>query len=256
MKLGMPQLFEYENLEDNFKLAKKLGLDFIELNLNFASGRTALENKIVLDLVNKYGVEVTLHFYDEGDLGSYDEVVKAYLILLDKYASLGEGFVKQMNIHLIPGPVVTIAGLKHYVYEKEYETYISRLIVNLRQAQDICHKYGINMVIENTDNIPKYMTKVYKDLYKQGFRFCYDIGHDYLSNYIVRYLLDEIKLPFDEFHIHDAKDRTICHLALGYGVLDLKFYKELAEANNAYVVLEVKQESDLISSVPEFRNIK
>ena len=42
MKLGVPQLFEYETIEDNFKLAKKLDLDFIELNLNFASCREAL----------------------------------------------------------------------------------------------------------------------------------------------------------------------------------------------------------------------
>ena len=256
MKIGMPQLFEYDKIEDNFKLAQKLELDFIEFNLNFESCREALFKDEIKNLSEQYNIGVTLHFYDEADLGSYPEVVRAYLTLLDKYASLGEGFVKQMNIHLIPGPVVTIAGLKHYVYEKEYQNYIARLIVNLRQAQDICHKYGINMVIENTDNIPKYMTKVYKDLFKEGFRFCYDIGHDYLSKYIVRDLLNEIKLPFDEFHIHDAKERTICHLALGFGVLDLKFYKELAEANNAYVVLEVKQEKDLISSVPEFRNIK
>ena len=32
MKLGMPQLYEFDNIEDNLKLAKKLNLDFIELN--------------------------------------------------------------------------------------------------------------------------------------------------------------------------------------------------------------------------------
>ena len=26
--LGMPQLYEYDNIEDNLKLAKELGLDF------------------------------------------------------------------------------------------------------------------------------------------------------------------------------------------------------------------------------------
>ena len=251
----MPQLFEYENLEDNFKLAQKLGLDFIELNLNFASGRTALENKIVLDLVNKYHIEVTLHFYDEADLGSYDEVVKAYLLLLDKYASLGQGFVKQINIHLIPGPIVTISGVKHYVYEKEYDDYIKRLIRNLKEADAICHKYDMKMVIENTDNIPSYQRITYLDLYKEGFRFTYDIGHDHLSNDIVLGLLKEVPLPFDEFHIHDAKNRSTCHLALKEGTLDISKYKSLAEKNNAYVVLEVKQVSDLVKSVPIFRSL-
>ena len=251
----MPQLFEFENIEDNFKLAQKLGLDFIELNLNFASGRTALENKIVLDLVNKYHIEVTLHFYDEGDLGSYDEVVKAYLTLLDKYASLGKGFVRQINIHLIPGPVVTISGIKHYVYEKEYDSYIKRLIRNLKEAESICHKYDMKMVIENTDNTPSYQRRTYLDLYKEGFRFTYDIGHDHLSNDIILGLLKEVSLPFDEFHIHDAKNRSTCHLALKEGTLDISKYKSLAEKSNAYVVLEVKQVSDLVKSVPIFKKL-
>ena len=255
MKLGMPQLFTYQNIEDSFKLAKKLDLDFVELNLNFASCREALEKKQVQDLVNQYNIEATLHFYDEADLGSYDEIVKAYLGLLDKYALLGKGFVKQINVHLIPGPVVTIAGAKHYVYEKEYDSYIKRLVSNLKEAEAICHKYDMNMVIENTDMTPAYQARVYQDLYKEGFRFCYDIGHDHLSNDLVLGLLKDVNLPFDEFHVHDAKNRSTCHLALNAGTLDIAKYKRLAEKNNAYVVLEVKQESDLLSSVPLFRQM-
>ena len=124
-----------------------------------------------------------------------------------------------------------------------------------KKAEKICANYGLNMVIENTDNIPSYMTRVYKDLNNEDFRFCYDIGHDYLSKYIVRNLLDEISLPFDEFHIHDAKDRKKCHLALGEGELDIAKFKRLAEINEAYVVLEVKQSSDLLSSVPLFKKL-
>ena len=255
MKVGMPQLFEYERLEDNFKLAKKLDLDFIEFNLNFASCREGLENGQLKDLAKQYDVGVTLHFYDEADLGSYDEVVKAYLSLLEKYAFLGNGFVKQMNVHLIPGPVVTISGVKHYVYEKEYDAYIKRLVSNLKEAESICHKYGMNMVIENTDNTPECQRRTYKDLFKEGFRFCYDIGHDHLSNDIVLSLLKDVNLPFDEFHVHDAKNRSTCHLALSEGTLDIRKYKQLAEKNNAYVVLEVKQESDVVKSVPLFNNL-
>ena len=251
----MPQLFEYDELEKNFKLAKRLGLDFIELNLNFASCREALEKNKVLDLINKYQIETTLHFFDEADFGSYQEVVDAYLSYFDNYARLGKDFIKQINIHLNPGPVVTIAGIKHYVYGKEYDSYIKRLVANLKIAEEICHKYGINMVIENTDNTPSYQVRTYKDLAKEGFRFCYDIGHDHLSEDIVWNLLNEIDLPFDEFHIHDAKNRTTCHLSLGQGELDIAKYKKLAEPNNAYVVLEVKQESDLLISVPLFKQI-
>ena len=255
IKVGMPQLYEFDTIEDNLKLAKELGVDFIELNLNFGYCREEMEAKTVADLLKKYNIEATLHFYDEADFGIYDEVVEAYTTLLERYAKLAEGYIKQINMHLIPGPVVTISGVKNYIYEKEYDSYIKRLIKNFKNAEKICNEYGINMVIENTDNIPAFCKRVYKDLHKEGFKFCYDIGHDHLSYDIVWDTLKEIDLPFNEFHIHDAKDRKKCHLALGEGILDIKKFKDLAEKNNAYVVLEVKQSSDLVVSVPLFKNL-
>ena len=251
--LGMPQLYEYDNIEDNLKLAKKLGLDFIELNLNFGYCRKEMEQGTVKDLLNKYNLKATLHFYDEADLASYDEVVDAYLVLLERYCKLGSDYVDSMNIHLIPGPVVTISGVKNYIYEKEYDEYISRFIKNLKRAEDICKKYNIRMVIENTDNIPSFTSRVYKDLYNAGFKFCYDIGHDHLSYDIVANTIKEVPLEFQEFHFHDGLGRKKCHLTLGEGEIDLKKFKELAIKHNAYVNLEVKQASDLIKSVPYFK---
>lgn len=257
IKLGMPQLFEYEDIEDNFKLAQKLGLDFIEFNLNFASCREGLENGLIKDLSNQYHIHATFHFFDEADFGLYEEVTNAYLLLLEKYIKLGQGFVKQINVHLNPGPVVTISGVKHYVYDKEYNTFNIRLTGALNKAKEICNKYSVTLVIENTDNLPEcsFVHKIYPHLQNWGFRFCYDIGHDHLSNDLVLGILKDVNLPFDEFHIHDAKNRSTCHLALGAGTLDIAMYKRFAEKNNAYVVLEVKQESDLLSSVPAFRNM-
>ena len=254
MLLGMPQLYEFDTIEENLILCKELGLDFVELNLNFGYCRAEMEAKTVCDLLKKYNLQATLHFYDEADFGSYDEVVDAYLILLDRYASLGKGYIKQINVHNIPGPVVTISGVKNYIYEKEYDVYIKRLINNFKRAEEICKRNDINMVIENTDNIPAYMKRTYKDLYDNGFRFCYDIGHDGLSYDIIYEINEELNLPFDEFHIHDGT-RKKCHLALGEGEIDIKKFKELAIKNNAYVVLEVKQKSDLLVSVPIFNKL-
>lgn len=250
----MPQLYEFDTIEENLILCKDLGLDFVELNLNFGYCRAEMEAKTVCDLLKKYNLQATLHFYDEADFGSYDEVVEAYLILLDRYASLGKGYIKQINVHNIPGPVVTISGVKNYIYEKEYDVYIKRLINNFKRAEEICKRNDINMVIENTDNIPAYMKRTYKDLYDNGFRFCYDIGHDGLSYDIIYEINEELNLPFDEFHIHDGT-RKKCHLALGDGEIDIKKFKDLAIKNNAFVVLEVKQKSDLLVSVPIFNKL-
>ena len=84
MKLGMPILFEYQTVEENLILAKSLGLDFIELNLNFEYCRREMEGGALPKLFKKYGLFATLHFYDEGDFASYGEVTRAYLSLFKK----------------------------------------------------------------------------------------------------------------------------------------------------------------------------
>lgn len=35
MKIGMPILYEFDSLEENFAFAARGGFDFVELNLNF-----------------------------------------------------------------------------------------------------------------------------------------------------------------------------------------------------------------------------
>lgn len=253
MKLGMPQLYEYDTIEENLILAKQLNLDFIELNLNFGYCRKEMEEGKLFDLLKKYNIEATLHFYDEADFGSYDEVVNAYLILLEKYAKLGKDYIKIINVHNNPGPIVTISGIKNYIYNKEYDVYIKNLIRNLKKAEEICNKYNIKMVIENT-NIPNYMIKTYKDLYNNNFKFNYDIGHDNNDNDQLFNIIKTIPLQFDEFHIHDGNKKT-CHLALSEGNIDIKYFKDLAIKNNSYVVLEVKQKTDLLKSVPIFNKL-
>lgn len=253
IKIGMPQLYEYDTIEENLILAKNLGVDFIELNLNFGYCRAEMERKSLAELLKKYGIEATLHFYDEADFGSYDEVCEAYLTLLSKYARLASGYVKIINVHLISGPVVTISGVKNYIYEKEFDEYIKRLISNLRKAEKICNENGMEMVLENTDYLAAFMKKTYLALSEAGFKFNYDIGHDRCSgDFLLNEVIDEAGLSFKEMHIHDS-DGKKCHLSIGEGDTDLKKYERFMKDN--YLLLEVKQKSDLLTSVPKFKKI-
>ena len=250
IKLGMPILFEYNNIEDNLILAKnKLNLDFIELNLNLSYCRKEMEEGKLKSLLDKYQLLSTLHFFDEADFGSYDEVVNGYLILLDKYLKLGKDYIKYLVVHLIPGPYVTISGIKNYIYEKEFNEYIERFINNLYKVKDICDKYNVNLVLENTDIIPSFYIKTYERLLIENFSFCYDIGHDHLSNDIIYNYQLQKELPFKEFHFHDGLDNKKCHLTLGSGSIDLNRYFNLACKNNAWINIEVKQKEDIINSV-------
>lgn len=254
MKLGMPILYEFDSIEENILLAKKLELDFIELNLNFDYCRKALEhNSKIKKLLLENNLQVTLHFYDEADFGGYDEVVDAYIKLLKKYLSLASSLgVKLVNVHINEGPVVTISGEKNYMYEKEYNSYIKRFTNNLKKVQTICNKYGALLVLENVYT-PKFILNTYEDLMKEKFYFNYDIGHDAIDGFHILKLVEKNPdMNFLEFHIHDANKKS-CHLDISKGNLDIKKYKEMAK--DAYVVLEVKSSEELISSVPKFKEM-
>lgn len=254
--LGMPILYEFDSLEENFKLASKLGLDFVELNLNFGYCRKEMEERKVGDLLKKYNLKATLHFYDEADFGSYDEVVDAYISLCKKYVEYGKDYISIMNFHNVPGPVVTIGGVKNYIYAKEYDTYIEKLISRFKFIRDYLSKFDIKMVIENVDGAENadFLLDNYYAFEREGFKFNYDIGHDARSDSKLFKFIQKHELKFDVFHFHDANKKG-CHLALGDGDIDLKYFKDLAVKNNAWVLLEVKSSDDLIKSVPYYKNL-
>ncbi|MBE6130704.1 MAG: sugar phosphate isomerase/epimerase [Erysipelotrichaceae bacterium] len=252
MKLGMPILFEYDSLIDNVKLAKQLGFEFIELNLNFSCCRDELSNKEIIEYLINSDLEFTIHFFDEFDAASYDEVVEGYIKILENYLELSKDLnIKLLNIHLNEGPIVTISGIKNYLYEKEYNLYISKLKNNLSKIKKLLNKYNIELVLENVKT-PNFIVNTYIDLVKEGFSFNYDIGHDYIDKNIIIDLIDKHNLKFNEFHFHDAMNKK-CHLVLGEGNMNLSYYKSLI--TDQYVVLEVKSSNDLIKSIKRFNEI-
>ena len=112
------------------------------------------------------------------------------------------------------------------------------------------------MVIENVDGVENadFLLDNYYAFEREGFKFNYDIGHDARSDSKLFEFIQKHELKFDEFHFHDANKKG-CHLALGDGDIDLKYFKDLAVKNNAWVLLEVKSSDDLIKSVPYYKNL-
>ena len=89
MKVGMPLLYELKSVEENIELAKKLNLDFVELNLNYPYCRIALENwEVLKQKLDEYDLSTTLHFFDDFDFFGPSEVVDTYISLFKKYVEL------------------------------------------------------------------------------------------------------------------------------------------------------------------------
>ncbi len=61
MKIGMPTLIELDTLEDNVMLCDELGLDFLEINMNFPQYQL---DKLDVNELNDFAEEIWyfLHF--------------------------------------------------------------------------------------------------------------------------------------------------------------------------------------------------
>ena len=82
MQFGMPTLIENKTLEENIALCKDLGLDFIELNMNFPEYQAdVLEDTArLIALAEKAGIYYTIHLDENLNIADFNRLVtKAYL---------------------------------------------------------------------------------------------------------------------------------------------------------------------------------
>ena len=240
--LGMPTIIDFSSIDKNIEFAIKNGYEFIELNLNLPYVQDYINSKKIPSNELKY----TLHFFDEADFGLYDEVSDAYILLLDKYLKNSHTYIKQVNVHLNVGPIVTVSGEKNYIYKINYESYITRLKRNLIKVKKLCEKYNVSLVLENIVSLD-FIKNTIEDL-EDTFSFTYDIGHDYTSgNSLNEYFSNNLE-NFKEMHFHDST-KSKCHLELGTGELDVRKIYGLVKNKINYIVIEVKSKNDLINSI-------
>lgn len=245
MKIGIPTFYEYDNLEENLKFLKEVNASFIELNLNFPYIKKAIyqDTEETLNLLKKYNCENTIHFYDEGDFASL-EVANVYIDLFKKCVDKAKILnTKSINIHLNLGGVVTINGIKNYIYKKEYEEFYKRLYDNLSIIDDYSKKNNIELVIENVVG-NDFIKETFLRLDKK-FKFTYDIGHDYMSgSYLKDFYFNTENIK--EFHLHDSNGK-MDHLQLGKGTMDLDEYLDIVK--DKYCLIEVKETKSYIDSI-------
>lgn len=126
MRLGMPTLIEYNTVLDNVKLAKELGLSFIELNLDLPYCKLNDELK-QLSLENN--IEFTVHLSEKLDVGELDnDLRRAYLKKIETVIQEGVKLnIRKYNLHLDPGIHFSLPNRKIFIYEKYLDEYESSL---------------------------------------------------------------------------------------------------------------------------------
>ena len=82
IQFGMPTLIENRTLQENIRLCSRLGLRFIELNMNFPEyGTEALEQTDrLLAAADKAGIYYTVHLDENLNIADFNHLVTdAYL---------------------------------------------------------------------------------------------------------------------------------------------------------------------------------
>lgn len=254
MQCGMPSLIECAGIEENVRLCRKFGLDFIELNMNLPMFQPD-ELSRAIDYAQKHGVGITLHADENLNCMDFSvPVADAYLsVLVDTIQIARECGVPTVNLHLNRGVYFSLPDRKIFLYDTYRERYLDRV----QEMRDRCAEAAgkdVRVLVENTNGFLPFQRAAIDLLLKSDtFGLTWDIGHSQTAAIDDTSFLLEHLNRVEHFHIHDVYSGK-CHLALGTGIMDIQRYLALAEKRNARCVIEIKTAEALAQSVEWLRS--
>lgn len=253
MDFGMPTLIENKNLEETVSLCRELGLQFIELNMNFPLYQLSqLENSTYfLELARENNIYFTIHLSEDLNVCDFNpEVAGAYRRTVIRALEAAKKMqAPLLNMHMNHGIFVTLPDRKVWIFEKYKEQYLKTVREFCVLVDEIAEGTGIQVCIENTDG--------YQDFEKEAIEIClqsrqfaltWDIGHSHVCNNIDETFLMAHRERLQHFHIHDAYGHKN-HQTLGTGEIDLRQRIGIAQACGCRCVVETKTIEALQRSV-------
>ena len=266
MQFGMPTLIENRTLEENIALCSRLGLDFIELNMNFPEYQLNCLEKTdrLLHAARQAGIYFTIHLDENLDIADFNplvsdaylETVRRTVMAAKKLQELCERYGDgcqplTLNMHMNHGIHITLPDGKVQMYERDFDRYIR----SYEAFRFLCGQWigtgNVMITVENTDGFRDYEKKAVDCLLgSPKFGLTWDIGHSKAAEESdVPYILEH-RQRLVHFHIHDAiQVPPRNHLALGDGEIDLPERLGMAGTQNARCVLETKTVEALERSV-------
>ena len=266
MQFGMPTLVENHTLEENINLCNNLGLNFIELNMNFPEYQVqCLEQTDYLsELAKKAGIYYTIHLDENLNIADFNSLVSdAYLETVRRSIEVAKnllplrdlnGDISQplsLNMHMHHGIYITLPDRKVQMYDRNFDTYMNSFSLFRSKCEEWIGDSEVMIAVENTDGFREYEKKAIEFLLESPkFGLTWDIGHSKATG--------EKDVPFImhhsekliHFHIHDGWEvPPKNHLALGDGEIDLQGRLRLAKERNARCVIETKTIEALKKSV-------
>ena len=266
MQFGMPTLIENRTLRENAELCARLGLQFIELNMNFPEYQIdSLEQTDALirsaeqaEIYYTVHLDECLNIADFNPLvtDAYLETVRRAIRVAEKLLPLRDRYGDRrqpltLNMHMNHGIHMTLPDRKEQMFDRNFDAYMASFARFRSRCEDWIADSDIRIVVENTDGFFGYEKQAIEYLLQSPvFGLTWDIGHSKE--------VGERDVPFIaahqdrliHFHIHDGSERPpASHLALGDGEIDLAARLTLAADRRARCVLETKTVDALTRSV-------
>ena len=263
MQFGMPTLIENKTLTENVELCSRLGLNFIELNMNFPEYQIdKLENAdYFINAARNKGLYYTIHLDENLNIADFNPLVaEVYLETVRRAVDVAKSFLclledkdlpMVINMHLNHGIHITLPDSKVQMYERDFDSYMQ----SFETFRSLCEEWigdsNIKIVIENTDGYKAYEKEAVEFLLESPvFGLTWDIGHSKaVKESDVPFIMERTE-RLRHFHIHDGSEvPPKNHLALGDGEIDICERLALADRSNARCVLETKTIDALTRSV-------
>ena len=253
MRFGMPTLVECKDIFDCVRLAARLKLSFVEINMSFPQYQAHnLNADDLVILSNESGVGYTIHADEQLNPFDFNPSVSScyFGVMKDtiEFAKrIGAGVI---NMHLLKGVYVTLPGeviLLSDVYREEYMT-------RIREFIEMCEREigdsGIIIAIENVDSNPFTSSQIGAlELFMESpvFGMTYDVGHDECLAHKDLPVLNKYRDRISHMHLHDSNGKS-AHLPLGTALVDVGEKLDFLGAGKTCLV-EVKTIRGLIDSV-------
>ena len=265
IQFGMPTLVENTTLQDNVNLCKRLGLQFIELNMNFPEYQLNMleQTDTFIRTAEQAEIYYTIHLDENINIADFNpliadayletlrrtvEVTKKLLPLRDRYGDRTQPLT--LNMHMNHGIYITLPDRKVQMYDRDFDTYMA----SFARFRSLCEEWIADsdmIAVENTDVFREYEKKSIDYLLESPvFGLTWDIGHSKATGEKDVPFIKERVNRLVHFHIHDGSEKPPKnHLALGDGEIDLESRLQLANSRNARCVLETKTIEALEKSV-------
>ena len=252
LKFGMPTLIETATIEECAALCRDCGLRFIEMNMNLPQYQVQTMDAARLQQVAKeYGISYTIHLDETMNIADFNPYIRdAHIRTTCETIRLAKELeIPVLNMHMPLGVYFTLPERKVYLlgeYQQEYRK-------NAEQFRDACTdaigNSGIKICIENWAGYTPWQIPVLDTLLESpAFGLTFDVGHNFCIKGQDEPVILARKEKLLHMHLHDVRDGTRDHQALGTGDLNIGKCLNLARDRNCTVVVEAKTIAGLKAS--------